>query len=402
MTRTLTRGLIAGATGTTVLGALGYLDMAVRGRPASTLPALTVEALGDRLGVSSSVPKKVREPRHAAMGAIGGMGAGLAVGVLASAARRWGFRPGRLVGTVATAAAAMAATDLPAAALGVTDPRTWTPADWVSDAVPHLGYGLAVDAVLRHDPTPEAASPAAPARAGLLLRSAALGAAAGSRSTLGVAAPVFTRWQDRSTAPLLTRREHALARLPKALLLCVVGAEVAGDKLPQTPSRLKPPVLGVRLTSGASGGVALARRAGALPAGPAVAGLLGAAAGSFGGFAWRTWADRRVPDWQAALAEDAAAVLLALAATLPGRVPQSVPELSSVPAGAAERGGHGVRRRRRHDGVGDSGSLFPSGESAPEGTLPEGAPSRFRTSPGTFPGLRAYRPSRRRNRRRED
>jgi uncharacterized membrane protein len=266
--------------------------------------------------------------------------------------------------------------------------------------VPHLGYGLAVDAVLRHDQTPEAASPAVPATAGLLLRSAVLGVAAGSRSTLGVAVPVFTRWHDRSTAPLLSRRQHALARVPRILLLGAVGAELTGDKLPQTPSRLKPPVFGARLTSGAAGGVALARRASALPAGPVVAGVLGAAAGTFGGFAWRTWADRRVPDWQAAVAEDAVAVLLALAATLPGRVPESARVLSSVPPSAAGRVGH-ARRRRRHNGVGDTDSLFPSGESAADSATLESAPTRFRTSPGTFPGLRAYRPSRRRNRRRD-
>jgi uncharacterized membrane protein len=65
--------------------------------------------------------------------------------------------------------------------------------------------------------------------------------------------------------------------------------------------------------------VALARREGARPAAPVLAGVVGAAAGSFGGHAWRGWAAQRVPDWQAALAEDAVAVLLALAATLPGR-----------------------------------------------------------------------------------
>jgi uncharacterized membrane protein len=257
----------------------------------------------------------------------------------------------------------MAATDIPAAALGVTDPRTWSPADWVADAVPHLGYGLAVDAVLRHDPTPEASSPATPAGAGVLFRSLALGVAAGSRSTLGIAAPVLAGRQDKSTAPLQTRREHAVVRLWKTALVCAVGAEVVGDKLPKTPSRLQPPVLAVRLVSGATGGAAVARREGALPAAPAVAGLVGAAAGSFGGYAWRAWADRRVPDWQAALAEDAVAVVLALVATPPHRVRVSLPLSSDA-----------------------------------EGAVP---PTALRTPPETFPGLRSYRPSRRRNRRRE-
>jgi uncharacterized membrane protein len=85
-------------------------------------------------------------------------------------------------------------------------------------------------------------------------------------------------------------------------------------------------VLAGRLLSGAIGAAALARREGARPMAPVLAGVAGAAAGSFGGFAWREWADRRVPDWQAALVEDGVAVLLALAATLPGRRSSTAPE----------------------------------------------------------------------------
>jgi uncharacterized membrane protein len=335
MTRTLSRGLLAGAAGTTVLDALGYLDMALRGRPASTLPARTVDALGEALGVTGGVPADVRESRHAAMGALGGIGAGLVVGVTASAARRWGFRPPRGLGVLVTAAAAMAATDGPATALGVTDPRTWTPADWLADAVPHLGYGLAVDAVLRRDPRPEATDPAGPAPRSLLLRSALLGIAAGSRSSLGVSAPLLATPTGAGLARALT------GRLAGTLATAAVGAELVGDKLPQTPSRLQPPVLAGRLLSGAVGAVALAHREGARPAAPVLAGVAGAAAGSFGGFAWREWADRRVPDWQAALVEDGVAVLLALAATLPGRrggtAPQPAPGEAPGPVSVVVR-----------------------------------------------------------------
>jgi hypothetical protein len=28
------------------------------------------------------------------------------------------------------------------AVLGVSDPRTWSAADWISDVVPHLAYGV--------------------------------------------------------------------------------------------------------------------------------------------------------------------------------------------------------------------------------------------------------------------
>lgn len=33
--------------------------------------------------------------------------------------------------------------------LGVTDPRTWSVIDWVSDLVPHAAYGAVTAAVLR-------------------------------------------------------------------------------------------------------------------------------------------------------------------------------------------------------------------------------------------------------------
>ena len=39
--------------------------------------------------------------------------------------------------------AAMVASDGPAVALGVTDPRQWDLNSWLSDIVPHLAYGLA-------------------------------------------------------------------------------------------------------------------------------------------------------------------------------------------------------------------------------------------------------------------
>ncbi len=45
--------------------------------------------------------------------------------------------------------AAMAASDAPIALTGASDPRSWTRADWLSDLIPHLAYGLATAATLR-------------------------------------------------------------------------------------------------------------------------------------------------------------------------------------------------------------------------------------------------------------
>ncbi|WP_066945580.1 polysaccharide lyase beta-sandwich domain-containing protein [Microtetraspora fusca] len=49
MGRHLAAGALAGAAGTTVLNAIGYLDMAVRGRPASEIPERAVDVIADRL-----------------------------------------------------------------------------------------------------------------------------------------------------------------------------------------------------------------------------------------------------------------------------------------------------------------------------------------------------------------
>ncbi|MFI2755089.1 hypothetical protein ACGIF2_16795 [Cellulomonas sp. P22] len=139
----------------------------------------------------------------------------------------------------------------------------------------------------------------------VVVRCLLLGAAAGSRSSLGVAAPVLTaRTPEDGTRSRTTRSGQVLA------LLGVLG-ELVGDKLPRTPSRLDPPGPVLRAGSGASGGVLLARRAHASPYLPALAGVAGALAGIYGGAAWRAWADARTADWKPAVAEDVVAVGLA-------------------------------------------------------------------------------------------
>ena len=41
----------------------------------------------------------------------------------------------------------MAASDIPIALTGVSDPATWSTTDWLSDLIPHLVYGLVTVAV---------------------------------------------------------------------------------------------------------------------------------------------------------------------------------------------------------------------------------------------------------------
>lgn len=306
MTGTFARGLIAGAAGITALNAVNLLDISLRGRPASTLPERTVDAIADAAGIEVPGRGGERDSRRTALGALAGIGNGLGVGVLASLARSAGVRMPGPIGAVVTGAASMAATDVPLAALSVSDPRSWAAADWAADAVPHLAYGVAVQAVISAVPTPkEQVLPRQAATSGLIGRSLLLGVAAGSRSSLGLAAPTLTA-ADTGAAKKLAS-------------LASLGGELYVDKQPATPERTSGAALPARLASGAGGAGLLARRQGANAALPVVAGLVGAAAGSWGGLGWRRWAGSRMPDWQAALIEDGVAFVLAAAACLPGR-----------------------------------------------------------------------------------
>ena len=142
----LPAGLVAGAAGTTALNLITYLDMTLRGRPASELPTLAAHALAGKLGVPLGAGE-AGDNRASAAGALLGMTSGLGVGAGYAALSQSRARP--LLASAGLAAAAMAASDGPMVALGLTDPRTWKPADWISDLLPHLAYGLAVAVTFR-------------------------------------------------------------------------------------------------------------------------------------------------------------------------------------------------------------------------------------------------------------
>jgi len=140
----------------------------------------------------------------------------------------------------------------------------------------------------------------------LVLRSAALGLATGARTTLGVAAPLV-HW--RAGRPGAGRSRLRTAAAVGSVLL--VALELVGDKLPQAPSRLDPPGPLARVASGALGSALLRRGGSPALAPPLLAAFAGSLAGAYGGAAWRGWASRRVPDWQAAVVEDVVALMLA-------------------------------------------------------------------------------------------
>jgi hypothetical protein len=71
------------------------------------------------------------------MGILTGVATGAALGVLYAERR-----PSLAVGVLLGGLGAMAGSNGGMAALGISDPRTWSVADWVSDVVPHAAYGV--------------------------------------------------------------------------------------------------------------------------------------------------------------------------------------------------------------------------------------------------------------------
>jgi hypothetical protein len=146
--RSILRGMAAGAAGTTALNAATYVDMTVRARPTSETPQQTVETIEEKLPVSIPGEGEDRDNRLAGLGSLSGIATGVGIGVAAGLLRRMGLRLPLPVGAVLTGLGAMAATDGSMAALRVSDPRSWSKTDWLSDLVPHLVYGAVTWAVL--------------------------------------------------------------------------------------------------------------------------------------------------------------------------------------------------------------------------------------------------------------
>jgi hypothetical protein len=301
MTSTLTRGLLAGTVGTALLNVVTFADMALTNRPPSTAPEQTVTTSLRRAG--RSVPG---DNRITGLGALAGIATGVGIGVAVSVARTAGIRLPGLLGGPVIGLATMAATDIPMAALGVSDPRTWTAADWTRDVVPHLAYGLGVHSTLEAlEPSqmPDGVTALTPAprgrgRFGLLGRSLALGLASGGRSSLALV-----------PSAMAARRPPA-----RAATAAAVAGEMVVDKLPSTPSRVQTgPLLG-RWAAGAFAGYSLARRDRANVVLPTVVGLAGAGVGAVLGTAWREVASQWGWTWQAGLVEDGVWLTLGLRA----------------------------------------------------------------------------------------
>lgn len=145
--KALLAGAAAGAAGTTALNAVTYLDMALRGRPASSTPEDTVDRLAKTSGLAIPGEGEVRQNRVSGLAALTGLATGVSVGALAGLLTTR-VRPPLPVLSVLIGAAAMAGSNVPMTALGVTDPRTWDATSWISDVIPHVAYGAVTAGVL--------------------------------------------------------------------------------------------------------------------------------------------------------------------------------------------------------------------------------------------------------------
>jgi hypothetical protein len=146
----LLSGAAAGAAGTTALNVITYLDIAVRGRPTSSTPERTVDAMAKLFGLTIPGSGDVLANRISGLAALTGYAAGIGMGIILGLAYALGWRPGLLVATLVASAVALVGTNGPMTVLGVTDPLTWSLVDWISDLIPHLGYGIVTASVLHY------------------------------------------------------------------------------------------------------------------------------------------------------------------------------------------------------------------------------------------------------------
>ncbi len=138
-----------------------------------------------------------------------------------------------------------------------------------------------------------------------------LGIVTGMRTMTGIAVVCWAAW-------LTWLPEHGWGMwttyLVSALIFTAFAiGEYVVDTLPNTPSRTAPGPAAARFVFGALVGALTARAIQEPTAGGVLAGIVGAAIGTWGGYAVRMWAAKRVGrDLPVALTESAVALVLAV------------------------------------------------------------------------------------------
>lgn len=133
-------GAIAGAAGTTALNAVTYLDMTLRARPASNTPERSAGRVAEVTHLNLG-PEPQATNRRSGLGPLLGYGIGIAAGVGFALLTRGRPMPPALASGL-LGGGVMTASGSSYAVLGISDPRTWSRGDWLSDLIPHLAYGL--------------------------------------------------------------------------------------------------------------------------------------------------------------------------------------------------------------------------------------------------------------------
>lgn len=123
-------GVAAGAAGTVALNVATYADMTLRGRASSDVPAEVAGELAMRAGIAladgtDDGANEKAQHRKRGLGALMGYGVGLGLATAYGLLHPHLSTSGRLAAGAALGLAAMAASDVPATALGKTNPKTW-------------------------------------------------------------------------------------------------------------------------------------------------------------------------------------------------------------------------------------------------------------------------------------
>ena len=141
------RGIVAGAAGTVALNLATYADMALRGRSSSSAPSKMIDKVTKQLHLPLSpqgvgAQDETTQNRESGLGALLGYVNGLGTGILYGVVRSQFDEVPALLAAPLVGLTAMAASDVPLVSMKLTNPKTWGLSGWLSDAIPHLIYGI--------------------------------------------------------------------------------------------------------------------------------------------------------------------------------------------------------------------------------------------------------------------
>jgi uncharacterized membrane protein len=136
-----------------------------------------------------------------------------------------------------------------------------------------------------------------------------LGGFNGLRTMTPIAVLCWFAWMQRVS--LMGWRSFAANLIAVVIFTAAALGEIYGDKLPTTPSRLRPVGIGARAVFASLCAVLLAQPLGLPVIAAGAAGVAGALLGAYGGWFVRTRsvAALKCADWKVAVVEDTAAIL---------------------------------------------------------------------------------------------